>query len=312
MQATPSKEDSQEGNHMRPALAALAEQQKIIDGLVAQNDELRRISAHLYKSDLNKTAQLKQLTRGVSALASLTGLDAQVRTAIFKRADEQNPAQPVPDPAPIPPTETTAEAETPEAYADVRAPGLVPGTNNDTAADAVTTTYTPGGDIPSPAVNNLIDVTRPIDGTQGPRPLSETKTLMDVRIGDPMNAQVAFPVNGPYANAQRTSSVAGQDRAVAAFRLAGLRIATATSDTNDQEVEMDRIVHDASLSDDMINREIQTLSKVKTASASQVEAPRNLVPRSAAQRTVPQFAKNARNEATGDDLEAETLFLGNL
>lgn len=296
---------------MRPALAALAEQQKIIDDQAKQLKEARQVISHLYKADQVKTAQLKQLTRGLAAVAKLAGLEDQVRTAIFKRADEQNPAQPVPDPAPMPPIDTTQETETPEAYADVRAPGLVPGTNNDTAADAVTTTYTPGGDIPSPAVNVLVDVTRPIDGTQGPRPLSETKTLTDVRIGDPMNAQVAFPVNGPFSNAQRTSSRHDvQERVMAGLRLAKLRIATATTDTDDEQVEMDRIVRDASLSDEMISHEIKQLEKVSKAASRSVDAPRNVVPRSATQRTVPQLTKSARNELSGSDLEAEDLFLG--
>lgn len=282
---------------MRPALAALAEQQKIID-------ELR---AHTAKQD----RQIAQLTRGLSAVARLTGYDTQVRTAIFKRADEQNPAQPVPEPAGGAPTESTAEAEAPEAKADVRQPGLVPGTNNDTAADAVTTSYTPGQDIPSPALNNLQDVTQPIDGTQGPRPLQETKTLVDVRIGDPMNAQVAFPVNGPYANAQRTSSISDA-RAVAALRLAKLRIATGTSEHDDEISAMEGIVRDASLSDDAIEREINTLSRVRTASAKTVEAPRNLVPQPAkVNRTVPSLTSRTA-AVRDDDADVADLFLGDL
>jgi hypothetical protein len=280
---------------MRPALAALMEQQKIID---AQSRALQA-----------QAVQIKQLTRGLAAVARLTGYDAQVRTAIFKRADEQNPAQPVPDPAPEGPTQTSAEAEAPEAYADVRAPGLVPGTNNDTAADAVTTTYTPGGDLPSAPLHQLVDVTRPIDGTQGPRPLGETKTLVDVRVGDPMNAQVAYPVNGPFSNAQRTSAKDTGSRAVAALHLAKLRIATGTADVDDEVVLMDSIVRDASLSDDMISREVETLGKVAKVASSQVEPPRHLVPRSAVQRTVPQISRTSRNEASGDDLDAESVFI---
>jgi hypothetical protein len=283
---------------MRPALAALAEQQKIIDGL----------RAHAAKQD----RQIAQLTRGLSAVAKLTGFDTQVRTAIFKRADEQNPAQPVPEPAGGAPTETTAEAETPEAKADVRQPGLVPGTNNDTAADAVTTSYTPGTDIPSPAIKNLTDVTQPVDGTQGPRPLQETKTLIDVRIGDPMNAQVAFPVNGPYANAQRTGSVS-DERAVKALRLAKLRLATGTSEHDDEIVGMESIVRDASLSDEAIDREIATLSRVEKAAKRSVveDAPRNLVPQPAkVQRTVPSLT--SRTASRDDDLDAADLFLGDL
>lgn len=292
---------------MRPALAALLEQQKIID---AQ----QRTVAHLISTARRQEVAINQLTRGLSAVASLTGTDAQVRTAIFKRADEQNPAQPVPDPAGVAPTQTTPEAEAPEAKADVRAPGLVPGTNNDTAADAVSTAYTPGQDIPDSALHQLVDVTAPIDGTQGPRPLSETKTLVDVRVGDPMKAQVAFPVNGPFSNAQRTSAVDGNDRALASLRLAKLRIEAGMADSDDEMVEMTSIAKDASLSDESIAREINTLTRVSKAAVkrSSEDAPRNLVPRSAAVRTVPQLSKSARNASFDSEDDAEVLFLGSI
>jgi hypothetical protein len=282
---------------MRPALAALAEQQKIID---AQSAAINK-----------QSVQIKQLTRGLSAVARLTGLDTQVRTAIFKRADEQNPAQPIPEPAAEAPAFTTAETEAPEAYADVTSPGMVPGTNNDTAADAVSTTYTPGADLPDTALHQLVDVTRPVDGTQGPRPLSETKTLTDVRVGDPMNAQVAFPVNGPFSNAQRTSSIDdGVARAVAASELANLRIASGTTDgEEDQMVLMNSIAKDASLSMDSIQREIQTLSRVAKAASRQVEAPRNVVPRSAVQRTTPNMTRTAVSELANGDEDVESIFL---
>lgn len=283
---------------MRPALAALAEQQKVIDLLV--------------DSDRRKTAAIAQLSRGLQAVAKLTGTDAQVRTAIFKRADEQNPAQPVPSPAPEGPTQTTPEVEAPEAHADVTAPGLVPGTNNDTAADAVSTAYTPGQDIPDTALHQLVDVTRPIDGTQGPLPLSQTKTLVDVRVGDPMKAQVAYPVNGPFANAQRTSSVDGNDRALASLRLAKLRIEANMSENDDEVLEMTAIAKDATLSDDAIAREIATLTRVASARKTNDDAPRNLVPRSASVRTVPQLTKSARNASLDGDVDAEDLFLGDL
>lgn len=281
----------------RPALSALMEQQKLIDTLIA--------------NDRRKTAQIDVLTRGLKAVSKLTGNDLSVRAAMLKIADEQNPAQPVPEPRPEPPTETTVEAETPEAFADVRAPGLVPGSNQDVAADAVSTAYTPGMDIPSPAINQLVDVTRPIDGTQSARPLNETKTLTDVRVGDPMNAQTAFPPNGPFGNAQRTSSADSGTRAVASLRLAKLRIATGTAEHDDETILMDSIHRDASLSDQSIAIEIKALERVRTASKRE-EAPRNLVPQSAAPtpvRTVPAMNKQARNDLAPQDADAQDLFL---
>jgi hypothetical protein len=297
---------------MRPALAALAEQQKLIESLKSELAFER--NARKATADLQQRA-ISQLSRGLEFIAKAAGIENQTRTAIFKRADEQNPAEPVPDPAPEPsPTGGTVQAETPEAKADVRTPGLVPGTNNDTAADAVTTAYTPGQDIPDSALHMLDDVTRPIEGTQGPRPLSETKTLVDVRVGDPMKAQVAFPIGGPFANAQRTSSVAEDptERTYASLRLARLRMNAGMAESDDEILESQSISKDASLSTEAIQREIQTLEKVTAAQNRRVDddAPRNLVPRSAAVRTVPQLSKAARNASLDGDVEAEDLFLG--
>ena len=57
----------------------------------------------------------------IDYVAKLAGISKQV-TAIRKKADVLNPAQPIPDPNPVPPSETTQEAATPEAYDDVRNP----------------------------------------------------------------------------------------------------------------------------------------------------------------------------------------------
>ncbi len=294
---------------MRPALEALAAQQKVIDAQQARLNEQDRKMAILIQAARKQEIATQQFARGLNALAALTGTDSQVRTAIFKRADEQNPAQPIPEPRPEPPVATTAETETPEAYADVRAPGMVPGTNQDTAADAVSTTYTPGADLPDTGLHQLIDVTRPVDGTQGPRPLSETKTLTDVRVGNPMNAQVAFPVNGPFAQSQRTSSVDGSARAAAAMKLANLRVQGSMSESGDPMVEFDSIVRDASLSDEAIQQELSFFEK-QTKAAARVEPPRNLVPRAASVRTTPSLT--SQSSRTNDDDDDVSVLLGEI
>ena len=283
---------TQKEKSMRPALQALAEQQKLID-------EQRTVISHLLHRDQVHSSQIQRLAAGLQTLASHGGAEVEGRVKVAmiqKRADEQNPAQPIPEPAPEPPSASTVETKTPEAFADVTAPGMVPGSNNDVAADAVSTAYTPGQDIPSPGVNHLVDVTRPIDGTQGPRPLSETKTEVDVRTGNPMNPQVAYPVGGPFANAQRTGSLEGdggeRERVFAAQRLARLRIASGIADGDDL-VQAQAIVANASMSIQQIKTEIETLTQVSKAAARRPatqpqQARPGLVPRSASvQRTVP-------------------------
>lgn len=274
---------------MRPALQALAEQQKTID------EQGGKIAA------LQK--QIKVLTAGLQSLAGLAGAESHVATAMKKQADVMNPAQPIPDPPSSPPTQTTTEVKTPEAFANPETPGLVPGSTNDVAADAVTTVFTPGQDIPAPAFKELVDVTSPVQGTEGPRPLSEVKTLTDVRVGDPMRPEVAFPLTGPFANRPTTGSL----RTMASIRLARLRLEAGVATGDDLSVAAE-IEKDGSLSDEALEREIATLNGVLAARSSAPRpVARNLVPKAASAqvgRTVPSLQPGQGLQATasaGDD-----------
>ena len=293
---------------MRPALAALAEQQKMIDGLrQTVANQQSQIQAH--------TNGIGHLARGLDALASMAGVQGQVKAAMLKRADVQNPAQPVPEPPAVPPTQTTTEVKTPEAFADVQAPGLVPGSTNDVAADAVSTVYTPGEDIPGPPFKRLVDVTAPVDGTQGPLPLNQVRTETDVRVGDPMKPDVAFPLRGPFQNAQRTSTKTVADssnRTMASLRLAKLHIEAGLSvDEKDEFVVATAIEKDASRSIMDIEKEIQTLEGVKKAASRQRPAPSNrrTVPRAAGStRTTPSMQGASVPHTASLDDDAESLF----
>jgi hypothetical protein len=294
---------------MRPVMAALQEQQQVLGGLrheaAKTTAQHRQAFSTLRALAQRQAAQIDQLTRGIQAIAQAAGIEQHVVTAMTRRADVQNPAQPVPEPPAEPSVHPTQEAKTPEAFADVNAPGLVPGSTNDVAADAASTVYTPGDDIPGPAVKELVDVTRPVDGTQTPRPLSEVRTETDVRVGDPMNPQVGFPLRGDFQNAQRLGSK-NDGRTMAAIRLAKLRIATGTAQGVDVEVAGE-IEKDASLSTDAIEREIVTLTQVSKAAA---KTPRNLVPKAASvSRTVPSLAATASASGSSTDTEDADLFL---
>lgn len=283
---------------MRPALAALYEQQQVIDQL---------------KKKANKQeGQITDLARGLQTLAKMAGVERHVAAAMLNRvADIQNPAQPVPEPAAQPSPQGTVDTKTPEAFADVTAPGLAPGTTNDVAADATTTAYTPGEDIGAPAFKNLIDVTAPVDGTQNPRPLNEVKTLTDVRVGDPMAPQVAFPLGGTFQNAQRTSKKDDSSaRTYACLRLARLQIAAGLSEGNDIEIASGMEKTARTLSS--IEAEIGTLERVRTAANKRTATNRRLVPRTAAagQRSVPSLQALASTPAgpSSQDDDAD-LFL---
>lgn len=294
---------------VRPALEALGEQQKIIERQAAHIQGLTRVAQH-------QQDQINRLNLGLRAISQMAGVEGRVVTAMTKKADVQNPAQPIPEPPAVPATESTQEAEAPEAMGNVQTPGLVPGSTQDVAADATTTAYTPGEDIPSPAFKNLVDVTAPVDGTQNPRPLSEVKTESDVRVGDPMVPTTAFPLQGPFANAQRTSAkktsaADASNRTMACIRLARLQIQAGIAEGSDIALATE-IEKDASRSNAMIEAEIKTLDSVRTASNSRQNRNPRLVPRTASQRPAgPSMQSTAMSTAAsnfdaGDD---EDLFL---
>lgn len=312
----------------RTALAALAEQQKLIDDVAAAqrknasatNDSL----ASVLQIVKDQQGQIARLTAGLQYLSRYAGIEPRVASAMglkLVQADVQNPAQPIPEPPAVPPTQTTQEVNTPEAFADVQAPGLVPGSTQDVAADVTTTNYTPGEDVPAPAVKRLVDVTAPVDGTQTQRPLNETKTETDVRVGDPMNPQTAFPMQ-PFMAPQRTASVQktaqeiadeAATRTMASIRLARLQmragIATASEGAVSPDFEIaGKIEKNASLSLADIEAQIETLDAVVKKQAGN-DAARNqrLVPKSASGRQAPSLAGAGGAPVYDDD--AEGLFV---
>jgi hypothetical protein len=302
----------------RPAIEALAEQQREIGQLRQTNASLEARIAGLVRVAEVQQEQLNRFGQGLRHLSQLAGVEGKVVTAMTRQADVQNPAQPIPEPPAVPPTQTTQEAEAPEAQANVQTPGLVPGSTQDVAADATTTAYTPGMDIPGPAFKNLVDVTAPVAGTQGPLPLSQVKTETDVRVGDAMAPDAAFPLQGPFANAQRTSAKTGGEgggnRTMASIRLARLRIEAGIAEPGEDLALAATIEKDASISTAAIEGEIATLTKVRTASRSRGnDSNRNqrLVPRMANQRQAgPSMASGGiQATASGNTSDAEDIFL---
>lgn len=312
---------------MRPALQALASQQQVLQKqaqvITAQGhtiEQLKRVAAQ-------QREQLVALGRGLQAIATMAGVEPQVRTAMLKRADEQNPTQPVPEPPAQPAPFSTVQTETPEAMDNVLAPGSTPGSTKDVAADTVSTVYTPGDDIPAPPVKNLVDVTAPVDGTQGPRPLNEVRTETDVRHGNPMAPSPAFPLRGDFANAPRMGSKQGgapegsaanpvregdSNRTMACLRLARLQIEAGIAEGDDFALATS--LETSAASNEAISHEIATLDRVRTASKRTTAAPKGLVPRAATagvQRTVPSMqgvSHTASSAAVDDELADADLF----
>lgn len=278
----------------RPLLNVVAAQQKLISDLGREIGTLRLQLAY------------------VARLAGITDHLAAIR----READADNPAQPVPNPASQSASESTEETLKPGANDNPNTPGLTPGANTGVPAKTTTTPMDVGTTLPTNPYTNLQDVTAPVSGTETHVPNEQTRIETDVRVGDPMNPETAFPINPAFGETNRQSPAkapaSGEmsqtgSRTMASFRLAKLRIQAGLEPNNEFAV-VAKIEQDRSLSDAMINNEIRTLSSVAKA-ASARQRPANLVPKAASQQRSVSFQSTAA-ATSGDDGNAdEDLFL---
>lgn len=301
----------------RPLMQVMASQQKLLIAAQKKNREL----------DHQLAVQGLQLAY-VARLAGVTKeLDAIRRQADIQReADIENPAQPVPNPGSQPATESTEEAMAPEAYDNPNSIGQTPGATQGVPAAATDVPMTPGESLPTSPFNNLTDVSAPVSGTETQLPLNQTRIETDVRVGDPMNPETAFPLNpafGPSQQQGTTPPASGEmsqtasQRAMASMRLAELRI-SAGLDRGDKYAVTAKIEGDKALTGAMIRHEIATLSQVAKVASKQAR-PGNLVPRAASsaqgvQRTMPSLVTqpapitSVAGAVGAYDDEAESLF----
>jgi hypothetical protein len=300
-------------------MQVMAEQQTLIKAQAKRAEAQDASLGNMLRIAKAQQEQIDRLTRGLQAISVMAGVEHRVASAMGLKlltADVQNPAEPVPEPPAVPPTESTVETKTPEAKANVQDPGLVPGSTTNVPAAATTTNYTPGMDIAGPAFKNLQDVTAPIEGTQTQRPLNETKTETDVRVGDPMNPQTAFPMTGDFANAQRTASVQktaqqiaeeASLRTMASLHLAKLRKKAGIEQGMD--LDLQHRIQSSNMTYQAIKAEIDTLDQVIKRQAS-VQADHNprLVPRSASGRQAPPLGGAGQRTAAMQESD-EDLFL---
>jgi hypothetical protein len=318
-------------NPRRGLFQAIATQQQSLEEARDAVSKLARRSADDRDVIRRQSVQIRTLATGMQALLQALGPEASrlVTTAMTRTADVQNPAQPIPEPPAQPAAFTTQDAKTPEAMESPNNPGLVPGSTNDVAADATTTVYQPGADVDTSALHNLIDVTTPVDGTQGPQPLSDVRTLTDVRVGDPNNQSQAFPLRGDFAQRQVTNPSGRQAsrqapsdgrRSFAALRLVEARAATGDTEAAEgQKYALAAQIEKSAASTEEIEREIATLETVAKRMPAVEGRPvtassRSLVPRAAAgePRSVPSMQSTAAHSGapvTGGLVDDADLFL---
>jgi hypothetical protein len=301
----------------RPLMQALASQQRVM----GQQAELLKQARHE-----NNVLRLQ-----LAFVARMAGVSKEL-DAIRRQADIDNPAQPVPNPPSEQAAESTEEAVTPEAYDNPNQIGQTPGANEHVPAAAVDTPLQPGTSIPTSPYNMLENVSAPVSGTETHVPDNMTRIETDVRVGDPMNPETAFPLNpsamGPSQQKGTTpprdgemSQTGSRNRMVASLRLARLQIAAGTARGEDLEVAAG-IEANASLSDRDIRTRISALTEVVQAQGQRTAAqrPAGVVPRAASggvQRTMPSLVPQERSTpitsvagAVGAiDEDAEGIFL---
>lgn len=267
----------------RPALHALAEQQKIIERQGRQITALRGVVALIAQA------------------AGITDHPVVRHAGLFKKAEEdENPAQPEGWANPgesgtETPAVTTDEASTPSGTDDPESQGA--GSLQDVTPAATTSVTDSETVLDEPLDLNEQDVTEPVAGTddlgEGPRgEAGSGRTETEVRIGDPNNPQAAFDDEGFLSEGAKR-----QERTMASLRLARLQIRAGIASGDD--LVLGQTIASSDQTDEVIDMQIETLSKVLQArpTGQQQARPvgRNLVPQTAraAGRARPSLATEA-------------------
>jgi hypothetical protein len=256
-------------NHDTPGVSDMAA--PTVKVLASHQAEIRRLKA-----------ENAQLRRSVNYIAAAVG--------ITRFADDQNPAEPIPQPAGGAPSETSEQAMNSGTRVNVQEIGSTP--VNGVGADATTTVDQVGGINDDTPYSINTEVTTPVAGTETRIPLDKVRTLPEIQFGNPLVPDTAFPLEGPFAE---KATLGSKGRTYAALRLARLRKAAGVDESGSDEIVLANAIDtNASLSDGAISQEIGILTKVVTATQAPTprQASRRLVPQSSAgvERTIPSVA----------------------
>ena len=244
-------------SNMRPTLKALAEQQIMLTA--------------------NRQA--------IQAIATLAGVDvapiyatADRRIAsLQRRADAENPAQPIPEPGSEAPSQSSSDALGDLNDADVSTAG---GVTEEDGLAGKTVDVTAVGEVMPEEAAGTADVTKPTSGIEVSENDSQTSGDVTSRTFDPENA---FPIEPAFAAAQK--------RTFASLHLARLRLAAGIAQGDDLVVG--ESIAKSAMSDEAIDAEIGTLTRVRTASRALQSAP----VRTDNRRAVPSLGATASSSA---------------
>ena len=293
---------TKESRLMRPALRTIAEQEV---RLQAQQEQINVIA---------RLAGLEPQTQAIQAQA------ARKISALRKRADEQNPAQPVPEPGSQSAPATTEEARS--TADDVSDHPTGTGTASDTPAASTEVGDHPAGTGAAPSVDTAqpppateVDVAAPIAGSN-PEDFPAKTEITPVTLDSPQTGDINAAEGTTGWADGKAASVTPEERTFAALRLARLRIKARIASGDD--IALGHEIAKSAMTDEAMVSEISTLDQVVRMAAAAAPqagapvAPRNLVPRHAAvtsERQVPSLATVASGPSVSsapDD--AEFLF----
>jgi hypothetical protein len=238
--------------------------------------EVKRLLQEVKKNQRAVQAQVEYIGKAA-------GLERQLKV-VRKRADAENPAQPVPEPAPVAPAMTTEEARD-HTDADLLTPGGVSEVS-DVSEDLNVDLLTPGEVWPVELTDGG-DVTAPVAGTTEPNSYDEMVTRPEVQHRG-LDTELAYDESQPLFGEE-----AKEARFVAALRLARLRLQAGIASGDD--LTLATSISQSKMKTSAIRQEIKTLDEVVKAGQKKPvsrTAARRLVPK-AAGRTAPSMAAEA-------------------
>lgn len=217
-------------------------------------------------------------------IAELTAENAALKArmaVLLKKADTENPAQPVPEPSATPPSQSTSDARSADTTTEVTTPGAA---STDVAPDATTQVMTPGSASTNVSPDSTTSVTAPVSGGNEVGSYDQTVTLITPDASGANNGKNTDSQTGQDG----TWVATGSQRVFASINLARLRIETGVSNETNDLALGERIAR-SKMGDEAIRAEIVSLSRVKEVNASRQAA----APQRTAARTTPSLASMA-------------------
>lgn len=195
----------------------------------------------------------------------------QENAALRRRADVENPAQPVPEPAASAPSQSTADTRAADTTTEVTTPGSA---MTDVAPDATTEVTTPGAALTDVAPDATTEVTSPVSGSETPS-YDDMVTKIDPVAGTPADNSPAFSQDNSWVQSSLSQQITARN--FATIRLARLRIQAGLAEGDD--LVLAQQIMASKMSDEALRTEISTLASVAQRQAAQRPARRTTAAR---------------------------------